>query len=322
MRCLVLAVVAIAICRAATLDFANAVIVIPPNATAPEKKAATMLSEEIEKRTQLRLKVQSQPASGAAFVIGRPDQIRSLGAGSLAGAPDKAEGFTIASSSSGTAVAVITGTDDRGVVFGVGYLLRRLHMARQKLELDAAFHVSTSPKVLVRGHQLGYRPKTNSYDAWSVAMWDQYIRDLAIFGTNAIELIPPRSDDAADSPHFPLPQIEMMVEMSRIADEYGLGCLDLVSGDGQGLLRSEDGRVRAEGVGRGVPASAAHRCGLRPRRRPGPHPAEVPDGAARKADGEPAQISSEGGDVDVAAGLHEGLDERILRYHEDPADAG
>ena len=38
-------------------------------------------------------------------------------------------------------------------------------------------------------------------------MWEQYIRDLAIFGTNAIELIPPRSDDAADSPHFPLPQM-------------------------------------------------------------------------------------------------------------------
>ena len=53
-------------------------------------------------------------------------------------------------------------------------------------------------------------------------MWEQYIRDLAIFGSNAIELIPPRSDDAADSPHFPLPQIDMMVEMSRIADEYGL----------------------------------------------------------------------------------------------------
>ena len=36
-------------------------------------------------------------------------------------------------------------------------------------------------------------------------MWEQYIRDLAVFGTNAIELIPPRSDDDADSPHFPLP---------------------------------------------------------------------------------------------------------------------
>jgi len=29
--------------------------------------------------------------------------------------------------------------------------------------------------------------------------------------------------NAPDSPHFPLPQIEMMVEMSRIADEYGIG---------------------------------------------------------------------------------------------------
>ena len=67
-----------------------------------------------------------------------------------------------------------------------------------------------------------YRPKTNSYDGWSVPVWEQYLRDLAVFGTNAVELIPPRSDDAADSPHFPLPPMQMMVEMSRAADSYGL----------------------------------------------------------------------------------------------------
>src|SRR5258708_30513186 len=44
----------------------------------------------------------------------------------------------------------------------------------------------------------------------------------AVFGTNAVELIPPRSDDAADSPHFPLPPLRMMTEMSRLLDEYGL----------------------------------------------------------------------------------------------------
>ncbi len=53
-------------------------------------------------------------------------------------------------------------------------------------------------------------------------MWEQYYRDMIVFGTNAVELIPPRSDDDADSPHFPLSQMEMMVEMSRLADEYGL----------------------------------------------------------------------------------------------------
>ena len=74
----------------------------------------------------------------------------------------------------------------------------------------------------LRGHQLGYRPKVNAYDGWTPAQFEQYIRDLAVFGTNAIELIPPRSDDQEDSPHFPLPKIEMMVEQSRICKEYGI----------------------------------------------------------------------------------------------------
>ncbi len=186
----------------------------------PERKAAAMLAEEIEKRTQLRLKVQTEPAAGAAFVLGRAGQIPVA---RLAGEPDKAEGFTLRSSAAGAApVAVVTGHDDRGVVFGTGYLLRQLDMGRQRLELAADLNVTEAPAVAVRGHQLGYRPKTNAYDAWGVARWEQYIRELAIFGINTIELIPPRSDDAADSPHFPLPQMEMMVEMSRIADEYGL----------------------------------------------------------------------------------------------------
>ena len=165
-----------------------------------------MLVEEIEKRTQLRLKISSQVPAGAPTI-----QLR-LAAG-------KPESFTIASTNN---EVVVSGADDRGVVFGAGYLLRQFHMSRQRLELDANLKIATGPKYAVRGQQLGYRPKTNAYDAWNVAMWEQYIRELAIFGNNTIELIPPRSDDNDDSPHFPLPKIEMMVEMSRIANEYGL----------------------------------------------------------------------------------------------------
>jgi len=69
---------------------------------------------------------------------------------------------------------------------------------------------------------MGYRPKTHSYDAWNLVIWEQYIRDLAVFGCNAVELIPPRSDDAATSPHFPLPPMPMLVGMSKLLDEYGL----------------------------------------------------------------------------------------------------
>ncbi len=78
------------------------------------------------------------------------------------------------------------------------------------------------PVIALRGHQLGYRPKSNTYDAWTLANFEQYIRDLAVFGTNAVELVPPRSDDDADSPHFPLPPMRMMVELSRLLDAYGL----------------------------------------------------------------------------------------------------
>ncbi len=81
--------------------------------------------------------------------------------------------------------------------------------------------MATAPKYPLRGHQLGYRPKTNSYDAWDLPQWERYIRELAIC-TNAIELVPPRTDDDRDSPHFPLPPLEMMAGMSQIAADYGL----------------------------------------------------------------------------------------------------
>ena len=91
----------------------------------------------------------------------------------------------------------VIGNDERGVLFGVGKLLRSLEMSRDRVALRATLDVTTAPAMPIRGHQLGYRPKTNSYDGWDLPQWEQYIRDLAVFGCNAIELIPPRSDDDA-----------------------------------------------------------------------------------------------------------------------------
>ncbi|MEJ2009412.1 MAG: hypothetical protein P8Z30_14870, partial [Acidobacteriota bacterium] len=117
---------------------------------------------------------------------------------------------------------IVAGSDERGVLFGVGGLLRSLHMTKGHVSVRRNLNLSTSPRYSVRGHQLGYRPKSNTYDGWTVAMFDQYVRDLAVFGTNSIELIPPRSDDKPNSPLFTLPPKQMMIEMSRIADAYGL----------------------------------------------------------------------------------------------------
>jgi hypothetical protein len=205
------------------LDLRSAVVVAPASLTGPEKKAAAMLVDEIEKRTRIRLSVGAAwSGSGTAILLGQEPAIaasvRRLAARLIPPVPG-AEGYRIQVMDG---AVLVVGNDARGTLFGVGALLRRLRMERDALEVSDNLSVATAPKYALRGHQLGYRPKTNSYDAWSVPVWDQYLRDLAVFGTNAVELIPPRSDDDADSPHFPLPPMQMMVEMSRAADSYGL----------------------------------------------------------------------------------------------------
>ncbi|MBI3470406.1 MAG: hypothetical protein HY013_03510, partial [Candidatus Solibacter usitatus] len=156
--------------HALALDLTHAVIVAPRDA----EKAVTVLVEEVEKRTQIRLEVASAaPAAGAAIVV---ESARSSG---------PPEGYRIRVESGRV---IVSGNDSRGVLFGAGRLLRALDLGRRRIALRDDFAVTTAPKVALRGHQLGYRPKTNSYDGWTLAMWDQYIRDLAIFGANAIEL--------------------------------------------------------------------------------------------------------------------------------------
>jgi len=212
------------------VDLTRATIVTPPTLTVPERTAVRVLVEEIERRTTIRLPVASQwPVDTTPVIaIGPLATASGWAAEGLRNAapanPPGAEGYriTVNARARATPTVLVLGADSRGVLFGAGRLLRELQMTRGSVQVAATFSIVSTPQVRLRGHQLGYRPKTNSYDAWDVPMWEQYIRDLAIFGTNAIELIPPRSDDAADSPHFPLPQMPMMVEMSRIAGEYGL----------------------------------------------------------------------------------------------------
>jgi len=208
-RALKMTVLGVAGAAAAPLDLSQAVLVAAPGFTRHEQKAVSVLVEEVEKRTLIRWPMAAaRPASGAPSVV--------LQRGAQGG---PAEGFRIRTHPGGVEV---TGNDARGLLFGVGHLLRSLSMEQGSVKLPEALNLTTAPKYSLRGHQLGYRPKTNSYDGWNVPMWDQYIRDLAVFGANAIELLPPRSDDATDSPHFPLPPMPMMIEMSRIAGSYGL----------------------------------------------------------------------------------------------------
>ena len=200
-------------------DLTDAAVLIGSAASAREKKAAQVLVEEAEKRCYLRWPIFSSGTSAP----GRSVSIRLLVV-SRGTNPHLDEGYTLhCEPAQSGAVVTITGASERGLLFGVGKLLRLIDFGRESARLPAyPLQLESKPQYRLRGHQLGYRPKTNAYDGWTVPMWDQYIRDLAVFGVNAIELLPPHTDDLPDSPNFSLPPAQMMIEMSAIADSYGL----------------------------------------------------------------------------------------------------
>jgi hypothetical protein len=147
---------------AATLDLKQAVVISP----AQTKDAAKLLVEEIAQRTTIRLPV-------SEGVSGRP--VIELAAGKSSPGDD---GFRI--EQTGMRLRV-TGNTPRGTLFGAGYLLRHLAMDLGRLELSEEMHVTTTPVKPLRGHQIGYRPKVNTYDAWTPAIFEQYVRDLIVF---------------------------------------------------------------------------------------------------------------------------------------------
>ncbi len=180
-----------------------------------------MLVEEVHRRTGIHWSIvePTHPVDASVTILLHPVRDWSPFLDDPPSKPD-AEGFTIRTNKRGSKIEIVG--DERGLLFGIGYLLRKIEMSSGKAWLPRAVNLTSNPTTNLRGHQLGYRPKTNSYDGWDLPQWEQYVRDLAIFGTNAIELVPPKSDDDDESPHFPRPKLEMMIGMSQIADDYGL----------------------------------------------------------------------------------------------------
>ncbi|WP_353722192.1 hypothetical protein [Dyadobacter sp. 676] len=200
--------------------------IFSPTGKAVLSRSIEILQSEVEKRTGLKLPIAKKLPKNESVILvvaesdlsKLPEQFRNA---VLALPEIKSEGFKLAVIP-GLNSVIIAGKDRRGILYGVGRLLRKAEMTEGKLQLPKGLAISTSPRYPMRGHQLGYRPKTNAYDAFTVAGFDQYIRELALFGANTIEILPPRTDDDATSRHMKIPAAQMMVEQSRICKSYGL----------------------------------------------------------------------------------------------------
>ncbi len=211
------------LCAREMLDFSNASIYASKKDAKELVKVIQVLQEEIQKRSQINLE------STKKLSDKNPQIILSLGEDlgssystllSQIGTIED-EGYKILVLTSESKV-IIQAKTKRGALYGVGKLLRSMEIRPREILVPDALRITSSPAYEIRGHQLGYRPKTNSYDAWSVAQFDQYIRELSLFGANSIEIMPPRTDDDFTSRHMQLPAIEMIKEQSRICNEYDL----------------------------------------------------------------------------------------------------
>ena len=211
--------------QAQKIDITNAAILTSPQIESPMRETvATVLQEEVEKRTGINwVKTTTWNKKAViAIVLAGDNKLADVPVPNRNGAdlPEmRPEGYRIFTQlKNGKTTIWIIGADARGVLFGAGYLLRKANLQAGGAWLESPLDLATSPQQSIRGHQLGYRNTANSYDAWTPAQYDQYIRELALFGTNAVENIPFGKNN--DSVHMPITREEMNIRMSEICARY------------------------------------------------------------------------------------------------------
>lgn len=215
-------------CHAATdLDLTQATVVIRSGTLpAAEQTAARVLVEEIKKRTGLTWPISTVwperggvvALSSASSETGWP-KARPRPAGK--DAPElRPEGFrlVVVGAESQNPTVWISGADARGALFGAGQLLRSLSWGQGSARIPSHLDIATAPALPIRGHQLGYRHTANSYDGWDEKQFEQYIRELALFGANSVEGIP--FQDERKSPHMPVTRAVMNRKFSEICARY------------------------------------------------------------------------------------------------------
>src|SRR5438552_3126801 len=121
------------------ISLEKAVVVSPPGLSGPAAKAAEMLLEEVERRAQIRWPVaHTWPEGGVPVIaVGAVPVLRDL-AGKHADEDVEApgpEGYRLRVVGGEAPAVLVAGSDARGVLFGVGRLLRSLRMSRGRLRL-------------------------------------------------------------------------------------------------------------------------------------------------------------------------------------------
>ena len=172
-----------------SVALSEAVILVSESNTT-HAKAADMLSDEIEKRTGIRLRISESPPDSGSPVIYLGTVETLSGSYTLPQGleiPSKSEGYAIWTETKNKEASAVylVGRDDRGALFAAGRLLRLLKMGRGKLAISPDLRLADAPAYPLRGHMLIPGGK---FIKWDPNGFEQLVRDMVIFGTNSFEL--------------------------------------------------------------------------------------------------------------------------------------
>ncbi len=201
-------------------------IVVPSTGAEVAAGASMLLEKELAKRLPELLisRVGAATPGIPAIVLGTPESSPDLSAalpGGLA-LPTSPEGYVIWSDSKDGSRVYGLGADPRGVLFAAAHVLRSIDYDAADPALPAIASIASAPVVPLRGHQMGYGDMNNTIDAWDMDAFDQYIRDLIVFGTNAIELSPTIDPKARESVHMGSTMWDRNIALSKLIHSYGL----------------------------------------------------------------------------------------------------
>lgn len=110
----------------------------------------------------------------------------------------------------------------RGFIFAVGLFFRKSVISKNKIYLLYDISGSYSPDKKIRGHQLGYRQTSNTYDAWDIKEYRRYYLDIMFFGANTCEHIPYEHAVSDKNAIMKKDEQVLLCEAAKVAEEFGM----------------------------------------------------------------------------------------------------
>jgi hypothetical protein len=207
---------------ATALDLNNAAV-LKSGDSAIVQTARRVLVEEIARRTGITLDTTDiTREDGTPLIVMDVVNAQTTKRPVDLAVPEKSEGYAIkVQQYMDRPTVFLAGHDEAGLFYAVGRLLLAMELRPNSIIINDAFAAASAPRFPHRGHQIGYRNLSHCYDAWTPEIYEQYMRELGIFGANAFETTRFRDSGQLDGPHTKLTGAEMATAWSRICQAYG-----------------------------------------------------------------------------------------------------